>query len=470
MPDGLLALVPVPWARLVLGAGCLALLGLVACEPEAGTAGDAPPVQIAEGEITEPDFSGTQVEQRFLDEIEALVSDGRVQGAMAYIEDLEERSRDDLIYLTEIPAPPFMEEERAAAYAEMLREAGADSVWLDEIGNVLALRRGTEGTRTVALDGHLDTVFPPETDVTVQFRGDTLYAPGIGDDTRGLIVVRNVLEAMVHADLRTRDDLLFIGTVGEEGLGDLRGVKHLFSEAGPGIDVFVAVDGGDETRVVHQGVGSHRYRVTFQGPGGHSWGAFGLVNPHHASAQAIRHFVEGADAFTRSGPRTSFNIGRTGGGTSVNSIPFESWFEVDMRSVDPEALQEIDAIFQDAMQRGLEEQNALRRRGEPLTVDVEMVGDRPAGILDPTMDLIQRAMATITLQGREPALGGGSTNANIPISEGIPSITIGRGGHGGGAHSLDEWWLNVDGHLAVQNAFLILLAEAGLADPGVADD
>jgi tripeptide aminopeptidase len=272
----------------VLALGLALLLPLAACGPADGTAGDAPPPGAdPEGQITEPDFSGTPIDERYLDEIRALLEEDRVQEAMAYIEALEDRSRDDLIYLTEIPAPPFMEEERAAAYAEMLREAGADSVWLDGIGNVLALRRGTVGNRTVALDGHLDTVFPIETDVTVQFRGDTLYAPGIGDDTRGLIVVRNVLEAMVQADLRTEDDLLFIGTVGEEGLGDLRGVKHLFSDEGPGIDVFIAVDGGDETRVVHQGVGSHRYRVTFHGPGGHSWGAFGLGNPHHAMAQAI---------------------------------------------------------------------------------------------------------------------------------------------------------------------------------------
>jgi tripeptide aminopeptidase len=439
---------------------CLPLGG---CEPAPSPGTDGPPpAPVEEGAITEPDFSHVEVAPRFLEEMESIRSEPRVEEALAYIEALEERSRDDLIRLTEIPAPPFMEEERALAFAEMLRAAGADSVWFDGIGNVLALRRGTVGQRTVALDGHLDTVFPPETDVTVQLRGDTLFAPGIGDDTRGLIVVRNVLEAMHETGLRTEDDLLFIGTVGEEGLGDLRGVKHLFGPEGPGIDVFIAVDGGDETRIVHQGVGSHRYRVTFQGPGGHSWGAFGLANPHHAMARAVQHFAEAADRETRSGPRTSFNVGRIGGGTSVNSIPFESWIEVDMRSVDSGSLQAIDTVFQEAMRRGLEDENAARRLGAPLTLDVEMVGDRPAGVLDPSLDLIQRAMAAVTLQGREPRLGGGSTNANIPIAEGVPSITIGRGGDGGGAHSLDEWWLNVDGHLAVQNALLILLAEAGI--------
>ncbi len=402
------------------------------------------------------------MDPRYTREMETIALDPRIQEALAYLEALEEPSIQDLVYLTEIPAPPFMEEARAAAYAEMLREAGADTVWLDEVGNVIALRQGTVGDRTVALDGHLDTVFPPETDVTVRFRGDTLFAPGVGDDTRGLIVVRNVLKTLAALDLRTEADLLFIGTVGEEGLGDLRGVKHLFREGGHPIDAFIAVDGGGDTRIVNQAVGSMRYRVTYKGPGGHSWGAFGLANPHNALAGAIQHFVAAADAHTRSGPRTSYNVGRLGGGTSVNSIPFESWMEVDMRSLDPESLAELDRHFQKAVRRGLEEENALRRSGAPLTVDVEMVGDRPAGVLDPaTTPLIQRFMAAVRFQGKEPALGSGSTNANIPISLGIPAITIGRGGQGGGVHSLDEWWLGVDAHLAAQNALLVVLAEGG---------
>jgi len=400
-------------------------------------------------------------------EIDAIASRADVQAALAYLERIEARSLDELIELTQIPAPPFMEEERAAAFADMLRAAGADSVWTDGIGNVIGLRRGTTGDRTVALDAHLDTVFPIETDVTVQFRGDTLYAPGVGDDTRGLIVVRNVLEAMVEHDLRTEADLLFIGTVGEEGLGDLRGVKYLFGEDGTGeeglrIDAFIAVDGGDETRIVNQAVGSHRYRVTFEGPGGHSWGAFGLPNPHNALAAAITHFVADADAHTSEGPRTSYSIGRIGGGTSVNSIPFESWMEVDMRSLDNASLEALDALFQDAMLRGLADENALRRRGPELTVDVDMVGDRPAGTLDPvTTPLVQRAMAAVVHQGGAPAVGSGSTNANTPISLGIPAITIGRGGQGGGAHALDEWWLPVEPHRAAWNALLITLAEGG---------
>lgn len=399
-------------------------------------------------------------------EISRIAADPAVIEAFRIIEALEEPSIADLIRLTEIPAPPFMETERGAAFADMLRDAGADSVWVDAEGNVLALRRGLRGDRTVALDGHLDTVFPPDVDVTVRVRGDTLFAPGIGDDTRALVVVRNVLRAMAEVGLRTRDDLLFIGSVGEEGLGDLRGMKHLFDEAAGArrIDAFIAVDGGDEGRVKVQAVGSYRYRVTFRGPGGHSWGAFGLANPHHALVRAATRFAETAGPFSQVAPaRTTYNIGRIGGGTSVNSIPYESWMEVDMRSLDPHALDGIDSLFHAAMRHGLRAENRARTRGPPLTVDVDRVGLRPAASIPLETPLIQRALAATEHLSLEPGLGSGSTNANIPMAMGIPATTIGRGGRGEGAHSLDEWWLPERPELAVQKALLIVLAEAGYA-------
>jgi tripeptide aminopeptidase len=447
-------------------AGLVLALVLTACgeAPPPPDATEAPPAAAAPEDDAPPEVAPEHV-----DEVARIAEHPAVLEALAYLEAIEPRSLDELITLNEIPAPPFGEEVRAEAYADMLRAAGADSVWIDGAGNVLALRRGTTGERTVAIDAHLDTVFPIETDVTVEVRGDTLFAPGIGDDTRGLIVVRNVLEALVAQDLRTEADLLFVGTVGEEGLGDLSGVKHLFGADGEGveglgIDAFIAVDGGDETRVMNQAVGSHRYRVTFRGPGGHSWGAFGLANPHNALAAAITHFLPQAEMHTAQGPRTSYSVGRIGGGTSVNSIPFESWMEVDMRSLDPTSLQELDDLFQDAMQRGLDEANQIRRRGEALTVDIDQVGNRPAGIQDPaTTPLVQRAMAVVRHLGGEPSVGSGSTNANIPISLGVPAITIGRGGRGGGGHALNEWWLPVNPHLAAQNALLVTLAEAGFA-------
>jgi acetylornithine deacetylase/succinyl-diaminopimelate desuccinylase-like protein len=402
-------------------------------------------------------------QQQYDAELRAIANDARVQRAFRAIEQDAARSRAQLIELTEIPAPPFGEERRAARFAEMLREAGADSVWIDEEGNVLAVRRGRGGGRTVALDGHLDTVFPESTDVKVRVRGDTLFAPGIGDDTRGLVTVLEVLRAMAAADVRAAGDVYFIGTVGEEGLGDLRGIKHILDSGRPRVDAWVAVDGGGHERIVHRGVGSNRYKITFRGPGGHSWGAFGLVNPHHALGRAIAYFAAAADTLTRRGERASYNVGRIGGGTSVNAIPFESWMEVDMRSEDASQVAAVDSALQRAVRRALEEENALRRSGDPLTVDVERVGQRPSGVLDPETPLVQRAMAATRVIGGEPGLGSGSTNANYPISLGLPSITIGRGGEGGEAHALGEWWLDRNTHLATKKALLIVLAEAGFA-------
>ncbi len=396
-------------------------------------------------------------------QIQSIANRPEVRRAFALIEQIEPRSLEDLIRLTEIPAPPFEEEARAKVYAEMLRQAGADSVWIDDEGNVIALKRGRSRNRTVAIAGHLDTVFPEGTDVTVKIRGDTLFAPGIGDDTRGLVVVLNVLRVLHQAPIPTQADVLFIGTVGEEGLGDLRGVKHLFGPSGPKIDAFIAVDGGSPERIVNQGIGSKRYRVTFRGPGGHSWGAFGLANPHHALGAAIYHFVQEADRYTRQGPRTSYNVGVLRGGTSVNSIPFESVMEVDMRSVSRERLAGIDSILHRAIKRALDEQNSLRRSGPVLTVEVALVGDRPSGALNPSTPIVQRAMAAARYLGLEPSLESGSTDSNVPIARELPAITIGRGGVGGGAHSPGEWWLPRNPDLATKNALLILLAEAGVA-------
>ena len=356
-----------------------------------------------------------------------------------------------------------MEEARGRRFAELLAECGADSVWTDEEGNVFGLRRGRRGERTVALGGHLDTVFPEGTDVTVRQRGDTLFAPGIGDDSRGLVVVLAVLRALEEAGIETEDDIVFVGVVGEEGLGDLRGMKHIYRDPDEGPDAWIEVDGGGLAGLVTMGLGSVRYRVTFRGPGGHSWGAFGLANPAHAMSRAVRHFQDAADTLTRSGPRTSYNVGRIGGGTSVNAIPFESWMEVDMRSVSPESLARIEEVFLAAMDRALEEENALRRDGPALTVEKLKIGDRPSGEGDPNAPLVQRALAATAHFGVQGQLRRSSTDSNIPIALGIPAVTIGRGGVGSGAHSPDEYWVNVDGHLAIQRALLLLAAEAGVA-------
>ncbi|HEX7119760.1 MAG TPA: M20/M25/M40 family metallo-hydrolase [Longimicrobiales bacterium] len=427
----------------------------------------AAPAAVVERSASQQECEGPA--RRYCEELERLAAEPAVRRALEHLEATDDDAVRDLITLTEIPAPPFMEERRGKAYAEMLREAGADSVWIDAAGNVIALREGRPGGRVLAISGHLDTVFPEGTDVTVEQRGDTLFAPGIGDDTRGLVVVLQTLRALEAAEIETEADVLFIGTVGEEGLGDLRGVKQLFGPDGPKIDAFISVDGSDDERIVNQALGSRRYRVTFKGPGGHSWGAFGTANPAHALGRAIRLFDEAADRFTADGARTSYNVGRIGGGTSINSVPFEAWMEVDMRSESQARLMQIDSIFRAVVQTALEQQNEVRRRGPALTVDAKLVGDRPSGETDPEAPLVLRAAAATYHFGGEPRLQRSSTDSNVPISMGIPAITIGGGGESHGSHSPGEWWMNRDGVRGIQRALLIVLAEAGLAGEAASD-
>ena len=335
-------------------------------------------------------------------------------------------------------------------------------VWSYPRGSGLT-KDGETAIDVVAYAAHLDTVFPIETDVTVRYDDEKMYAPGIADNTRGLVTILGVLRAMEHAGIETEADVLFIGNVGEEGLGDLRGVKHLFRDGAPRIDTFIAVDGGESNRIVYGGVGSHRYRITCRGPGGHSWGAYGLANPHHALGRAIRIFDENAPSVTGVGDKTSHNIGRIGGGTSVNSIPFESWMEVDMRSGSQAKLDDIDAVLQAAVEQALQEENAGRLTGPELTVDVERVGTRPAAVQPFTNAVVQRAMAATIAFGIEPSLRISSTDSNLPISKGVPAVTMSRGGVSGGSHSPDEWWQNVDGHVGIQIGLVTLLAEAGIS-------
>ena len=356
-----------------------------------------------------------EIEKQYTRNATQLLKNKSIQKAFQIIESLEPKTMDRLIKLTEIEAPPFKEEKRAAVFADYLNELQMDSVWIDAVGNVLGLYKGTEGTRTVALDAHLDTVFPEGTDVKVRIQNDTLFAPGIGDDTRGLSMLLTLLETLKKSEIKPKDNILFVGSVGEEGLGDLRGVKHLFREGGPKIDSWIAVDGGSIGRVNNKGLGSYRYRVTFKGPGGHSWGAFGLVNPHHALGRAINNFVEVADSYTAKGPKTSYNVGVISGGTSINSIPFESNMQIDIRSVEPARLDEMETLLNKAVQEALNHQNGLKRRGPELKVEIDKIGNRPSGTLSDQLPLVQRTLAATRLFGVEPYLTRGSTNSNIPI-------------------------------------------------------
>ncbi|HEX6557908.1 MAG TPA: M20/M25/M40 family metallo-hydrolase [Longimicrobiales bacterium] len=396
-------------------------------------------------------------------ELGALAADAGMRRAVAYIERTDKQAIGELIALTQIPAPPFKEAERAHRYAELLRAAGADSVGIDEVGNVIAVRRGLKRTRAVAVAGHIDTVFPEGTDVRVRQRGDTLFAPGVADNTRGLIALLQVLRALVNAHVQTDADILIVGTVGEEGLGDLRGTKHLFRAGARRIDAFIAVDGASDETITSSGIGSKRYRVTFAGPGGHSWGAFGTANPIHALGRAIHLFDDAAARFTATGPATSYNIGRIGGGTSVNSIPTQAWAEVDIRSESAVRLETLDSMFHVLMVTALNDENALRTTGPELTLEARLVGNRPSGETAAALPLVQRAIAATRLLGLTPRLDESSTDANAAIAHGVPAITLGRGGRAGNTHSPGEWWINLNGVRGIRRILYTVVAEAGLA-------
>lgn len=401
---------------------------------------------------------------KFTKEVKKLAQHSAVTAAFAEIDRLNPTTIQEMILLTEIPAPPFKEAERAKKFKQMLESVGGVKVWIDSVGNVLALRKGVRSERVVALDGHLDTVFPEGTDVTVKKKGDTLYAPGIGDNARGLVAVLAILRSLEKAKIKTNDDILFVGSVGEEGMGDLRGVKYLFEKSNLKIDSWISIDDEGLGKVNNSGTGSLRYRITVKGPGGHSWSDFGLGNPHHALAKVIDQFSDAAADFTKiAKTKTSFNVGRIGGGTSVNAIPFESWMEVDMRSEDVVSLTTMDSIFKASIQKGLNDYNRNIHHGPALTVDIKRVGFRPSGTLSADVPLIQRSMAALEHFGITPKLGMMSGNANIPISKGIPAVTLGWGGKGDHAHALNEWWLDDKGNDAIKLALLTLLAETGIS-------
>jgi tripeptide aminopeptidase len=385
-----------------------------------------------------------------------LLQDASIKAAVEGLRASEPQTIEDQIRLCEVEAPPFKEKKRAELYAQMFKEIGLTNVRIDKEGNVLGERRGTSPKPHLVFSAHLDTVFPEGTPVAVKREGTMLRGPGIGDDCRGLAVVLAVARAMVKHNIQTPGTITFVGTVGEEGLGDLRGVKYLFREGMKGqIDRFVSVD-GTGLGLTHIAVGSLRYRVTFKGPGGHSYGAFGMVNPIHALGRALARI---ADFDVPREPKTTFNVGRIGGGTSVNSIPFEAWAEVDMRSADPASLKSLDAKFHKAVDDAVIDENA-RWGSRALTVDKQLVGDRPAGRTPGDSPLVVAAVSATKALGLPVSLDEGSTDSNIPMNMGIPAITIDGGGRGSGAHALNEAFDSTNSWQGTQRALLIAIALA----------
>jgi len=371
--------------------------------------------------------------------VRQLMASEAYRTALATLSAQHDRTVEDIIALTQIPAPSFQEENRARAFLAMAEAHGLKNLEIDAEGNVTGLRPGIGNGPLICVAAHLDTVFPAGTDVTVRREGTRLFAPGVGDDTRSLAVLLAWLRAMDTAGVRTRADILFVADVGEEGPGDLRGMRHLFQQ-GPykdRIGAFITVDSPDMDRIATGGVGSKRYRVTFKGPGGHSYGAFGLVNPMFAMADAIARLGRVA---VPASPKTTYSASVTGGGTSINSIPNSVWTEFDLRSEAPGELAKLEATFLDLIDRSVAAENAARStQNGPIGAEVLKIGDRPAGHTDETNDLVRLAHAAISAHGFQPGFAYSSTDANIPMSLGIPAIKIGSGGTGGRGHSLEEW-------------------------------
>ncbi|HEU4687900.1 MAG TPA: M20/M25/M40 family metallo-hydrolase [Vicinamibacterales bacterium] len=389
-------------------------------------------------------------------DVAALAAEPSVRTALDIARRSEEDTIQQQIRLCEIPAPPFGEAKRAAAYAQAMREAGLTNVRIDAEGNVLGERPGRNPRPHLVLSAHLDTVFPAEVSVRVTRDKNLLHGPGIGDDCRGLAVLLAVARALNAAQVRTDGPITFVGTVGEEGLGDLRGVKALFAGPLRQSDRFVSVD-GDRYGITNVGVGSRRYRVTFRGPGGHSYDNFGRANPVHALGSAIARIARLDVPVT---PRTTFSVGRIGGGTSVNAIATEAWMEVDLRSSDAAALSQLEAGFQASVRSALEEENTRRRNHEPLTVDIEQVGNRPAGRTAADSRIVETTTATLNALSLPVRLDEGSTDANLPMSLGIQAITIGGGGVGRDVHSPRESFDTTDSWRGTQLVTLLAVALA----------
>ena len=386
--------------------------------------------------------------------------------AVAQLDADHDRTVADIIALTEIPAPPFAEAVKAAHYLEMLRAHGLEDVERDGIGNAMGMRRGTGNGGLIVVAAHLDTVFPAGTDVRVRREGSKLFAPGVGDDTRSLAVLLAYIRAMDAAGIKTRHDILFVGDVGEEGLGDLRGVRHLFTEGKykDRIEAFFTVDSPEMENIVTGGVGSKRYRAIFRGPGGHSFGAFGIVSPMNAMAQAM---VELSRMQVPAKPKTTYSASVVGGGTSVNAIPNEVWMEVDLRSEAPVELARIEARFHRILADVTDAENHARSTAQgAVTVEAVLIGDRPAGSTGHGTDIVRHATAAITAHGFAPRHVFSSTDANIPMALGIPAIKIGSGGTSGRAHSLDEW-IDVEKSNSLNGmaaGLTAILAVAGVAE------
>jgi tripeptide aminopeptidase len=393
--------------------------------------------------------------------VDRLAKHPAVTAAFAALQTENAWTLDQQASICQIPAPPFKEQARAAEYAKRFRELGVQNVRIDKEGNVIGEVRGARPGPTLMLAGHLDTVFPEGTDVRVKREGTKLIAPGIGDDCRGLAVVLAVTKQVITQKIPFSGRLLVVGNVGEEGPGNLRGMRAIF--AGPlrdSINMFISID-GTGFGVTNGGVGSNRYRVHYKGPGGHSYGAFGMPNPMHAMGRAIAKI---ADLEASTTPKVTFNVGIVSGGTSVNSIPFEAIMEIDLRSETAAALAEIDARLQKALREAVVEEKARWPQSKAaLTLQIDTMGLRPAGTTPDTSFIVRASLAAARTMNVYAPLTISSTDANVPMNLRIPAVTLDGGGVGRGAHSLDESYDDRnDGYKGPQWVLLAVLGMLGV--------
>jgi tripeptide aminopeptidase len=384
-----------------------------------------------------------------------------VARALRFFETNAEAITEEQIRICSIPASPFGEQERAEYLSRKFSELGLSEVEIDEEGNCIGLLQGASRSPLMVVSAHLDTVFAAGTNFNVVRRENKLFAPGIADDGCGLAALMAIAQAIQLERIRIEGSILFVGTVGEEGEGNLRGVRHLFTTGrwAKHVDSFLSFDGPGLDRITNRALGSHRYRVEVTGPGGHSWGDFGLPNPVHAIGRAISRL---AAYPAPKEPRTTFNVGRIEGGRSVNAIPSEASMEVDLRSAAEAELQRLDAFFRRAMKDAVDEENARRRAGDPLLkLKVDLIGERPTGETPAASPLVETAIEATKLLGVEPRLDQASTDSNLPISLGIPAITLGAGGSSAFSHSLDEWYDPRGRDLGLKRGLLVILGMVG---------
>ena len=396
--------------------------------------------------------------------VRGLMASERVRSAFRFFEEQSESINEEHARICSIPAPPFGEGARAEYLRARFVECGFADARLDEAGNCVALRRGREERPLLVLSAHLDTVFPAGTDCEVRREATgRMRAPGVADDGCGLAAIVAIARALEECVIETAGPLLFVCTVGEEGEGDLRGVRHLLTagEWAGRADAFISVDGPGLERVTNAALASRRYRVRCRGAGGHSWGDFGVANPVHALGRAVARL---AAYPAPKCPRTTFNVGRIEGGCGVNVIPREASMDVDLRSESAEELARLDAFFRRAAREAAEDENNARRNvTPPLELEVKLIGDRPGGATAPEHQLVRLAVEATRSLGSRPYLDCSSTDSNIAISLGLPAVTIGAGGSSGSTHTLDEWYDPRGRDLGLKRALLVALGTVGLA-------